>query len=134
MESRDHTNGDNDFPTQVADFDTPPPSADEIEVAPVDERRGDRRQYGVLGQTVLYRLSGGDAEAINTWRKQHGSDVGRSQVHAGNQVSPGDRVPMVVVAEWSDTCVNGQVLLDGNDSLWVTSANRGDQPGQWDNR
>lgn len=27
--------------------------------------------------------------------------------------------------------VNGQVFLDGNDVLWVTSVVQGDKPGQW---
>ena len=29
------------------------------------------------------------------------------------------------------TVVQGQAFLDGNDTLWVTSRQQGDQEGQW---
>jgi hypothetical protein len=39
--------------------------------------------------------------------------------------------PMIVTRAWADGVVNGQVLLDGSDSLWATSVDRGNGPGQW---
>lgn len=34
--------------------------------------------------------------------------------------------------KWQDEPgINGQVFLDGNDTLWVTSADEGTEPGQW---
>lgn len=53
------------------------------------------------------------------------------QAHFGNRVSAGEVVPMIITKAWSGDCVNGQVLLDGNDSLWATSVVKGDEPGQW---
>lgn len=41
-------------------------------------------------------------------------------------------MPAVIVAVWSDECVNLKVLVDGPAAdMWVTSANRGDETGQW---
>jgi len=39
-------------------------------------------------------------------------------------------VPLMVVKVSGDR-INGQALLDGNDSVWVKSATEGDEPGQW---
>ena len=40
--------------------------------------------------------------------------------------------PAIIVAVWSDTCVNLQVLHDnGREPTWVTSANQGTGVGQW---
>lgn len=44
------------------------------------------------------------------------------------------KLPAVVVAVWGDTeesAINLNVQLDGEGSLWVTSALKGDEPGQW---
>lgn len=43
----------------------------------------------------------------------------------------GDIYPLIITRVWGDTPeanVNGQVLLDGNDSIWVTSVCAGDAP------
>lgn len=41
-------------------------------------------------------------------------------------------LPAIVVAVWSDTCVNLQVIVDGHaGTMWVTSANLGDGEGNW---
>jgi hypothetical protein len=42
--------------------------------------------------------------------------------------------PMMIVRTWSDTSENlvqGQVLLDGNDTYWATSRTCGEQAGMW---
>lgn len=43
-----------------------------------------------------------------------------------------DKLPAIIVAVWSETCVNLKVIADGNLDLWVTSANQGDALGNWD--
>ena len=48
-----------------------------------------------------------------------------------NEAKEDQILPMVIVGIWSDNCVSGQVFLDGNDSLWVTSAQQGNEPGNW---
>ena len=42
-----------------------------------------------------------------------------------------NKLAAIVTAVWSDSCVNLRVVCDGNLDLWITSANIGDQPGQW---
>ncbi len=41
------------------------------------------------------------------------------------------KLPAIIVAVWSDTCVNLRVLCDGDLTLWNTSVNKGDDTGQW---
>lgn len=82
------------------------------------------------------------------------------QVHVGNHHQAGDIVPLLVVRVWdneyrpdqsfcrdylpgddtepewtfskSSYGVNGQAFLDGNDTLWITSAPQADANGCWD--
>ncbi len=93
-----------------------------------------------LGRIVILTISEQQSEQINRRRTTPNSIADRikdaiwplgAQAHIGNEVSTGSKVPMIITAIWGETCVNGQALLDGNDTLWVTSANEGDQPGQW---
>jgi hypothetical protein len=88
---------------------------------------------------VLYTLSEQDAVQINTLRKDArnknaagvtlaSQELG-AQIHTGNHVQAGDVYPMVIVKTWGNTptsAVNGQVLLDGNDTFWATSVAAGD--------
>lgn len=82
-----------------------------------------------IGRIVHYRLRADQAEQLNARR-----DDGRAirlqhpgfRPFEGNFLSEGQ-----LVAVWGPSCVNGQVLLDGSDSLWVTSALAGDGPGTW---
>jgi hypothetical protein len=108
-----------------------------------------------IGRIVLYTLSAEDAVQINR-RRTSGTDIAAriknnaitvgdldqdevvppmwplgAQAHIGNDATEGDVVPLVVVRCWSETCVNGQALLDGNDQLWVTSACEGVGPRTW---
>ena len=89
-----------------------------------------------VGRIVHYRLTAQDVETIERNRKK--SDG----VQHGNSPNAGEAMPMIVCTVWpreyegnahlarhepgtkyeGPEGVNGQVLLDGNDSLWVTSA------------
>jgi hypothetical protein len=40
-------------------------------------------------------------------------------------------LPAVIVAVWGPTCVNLKVMTDGVNDLWVTSAQQGENEGQW---
>lgn len=93
-----------------------------------------------IGRLVHYTLSEADAEQINrrredaeTWRRglARGQSVvvTGSQKHIGNRAQAGDVYPMLIVRTWGSTpesAVNGQVFLDGNDTLWVTSVAEGE--------
>lgn len=70
-----------------------------------------------------------------------GSD-GHFEVVSGGMktLSRGDKYPMMITRVWGDpepgkpssatpdTQVNGQVFLDGNDTIWVTSVHCADEP------
>lgn len=81
---------------------------------------------------VHYRLAAQDVDRIERGR-------GDPSVHllVGNPVQVGDVVPLIIARVWPDEYgpgipgVNGQALLDGCDSLWVTSAREGAGPGEW---
>lgn len=87
-----------------------------------------------IGRIVHYTLSEADAEAINRRRADaarsmadHRQTADGSQVHVGNQVREGEAYPMVITRVWGGTGVNGQVLLDGNDTYWATSRAHDDE-------
>lgn len=91
-------------------------------------------------RSVLYSLSQNDVEQITRRRVARPHDAGwpaGAQAHVGNPVRVGELVPLTIVRVWPDEYgegipgVNGQALLDGNDSLWVTSAREGTEPGTW---
>jgi hypothetical protein len=91
-----------------------------------------------VGQMVLYTLSEGDAVEVNRRRAHatfhlnaHRERADGSQIHVGNEVAGGDVFPMVVVGvegSGSLAAVNGQVMLDGNDTLWVRLVREGSGP------
>ena len=74
------------------------------------------------GLIVEYTLAPGDVEQINRRRedarkRRSGSDVGNTGfvLHTGNLVRSGETYPLVITRVWPDTTmVNGQLLLDGN--------------------
>lgn len=96
-----------------------------------------------VGAIVLYTLTADDADAVNRRRgyadlkKNHSMDPGFTvvatgeQVHIGNEAHEGDVLPMLVVAEHGSGYVNGQVFLDGTDTLWVTSVRSGRKAGSY---
>ena len=109
-------------------------------------------QLPSIGRIVHYRLSAQDVEQINR-RRTTGKAIAErmklgivpapnadtiygwpagAQAHIGNSVTAGEVFPMLIVRVWGstvDSAVNGQVFLDGNDVLWVTSTKVGDGPG-----
>lgn len=93
-----------------------------------------------IGRIVNYKLSKDDVEKI-TRRRTNGQTIAArikegkwplgAQAHIGNPVEEGQICPMIITAVWGETCVNGQVILDGNDTYWVTSAQKGDDESNW---
>lgn len=86
-----------------------------------------------LGQIVQYVLTKDDVQHINARRALDATSAqARTVVIAhGNPIREGDVFPLIITRLWGDahnSAVNGQVLLDGNDSLWVTSVTAGDGP------
>lgn len=104
------------------------------------------KMYPSVGRIVHYKLSDSDAHHINRRRTTGNSIAERikvnmwpvgAQAHIGNSASAGDILPLIVVRVWDNEFgegipgVNGQVLLDANDQLWITSAKEGSDFGQW---
>lgn len=77
------------------------------------------------GDWVLYTMSEQDCDQVRK-RRQEGAST-------GNAALPGETYPMLICRTWGNTSassVNGQVFLDGDDTLWVTSvAQEGTVPG-----
>jgi hypothetical protein len=102
------------------------------------QTRGDMPK---IGQIVHYKLTAEDAEAIN--RRRRHADESRvvhqhtgTIVHTGNPAETGDVYPMIITKvsaadDDKDSAINGQVFLDGDDTLWVMSALHGSDMGQW---
>jgi len=94
-----------------------------------------------IGRLVHYTLTAADAEQINRRRKdaannrrKHNEDALGYIGYVGNSAAEGDVYPMLITRTWGtteDSSVNGQVFLDGNDALWVTSVGQGDGVRQW---
>ncbi len=82
-----------------------------------------------LNRFVLYTLTAQDADIINHTRAHH-----RDAVIHGNRAEAGQTYPMLIVRVWGDkevSPVNGQVFLDGNDTLWKTSVSVGEGEGRF---
>jgi hypothetical protein len=90
-----------------------------------------------IGRIVHYKISEDDAETINR-RRQRSANAPKSewgfQAHVGNPAEAGQVFPASIVQIFGDTtesAVNLQVTLDGNDTYWATSRTAGDGDGQW---
>jgi hypothetical protein len=99
-----------------------------------------------IGRIVIYKITDEQAKQINRRRTDGASIAERiksekwpigAQAHIGNSAYPGEGYPLIAVRIWPDeygpgvSGVNGQVLLDANDVLWVTSVGEGNENGQW---
>ena len=94
-----------------------------------------------VGLTVLYRITEEQALATNKRRedaRQNREKMRQErpgfQAHIGHGIEAGDRFPMIITQVFPSESegVNGQVFLDGSDSLWVTMIQEGDAPGQFE--
>jgi hypothetical protein len=101
--------------------------------------------HAFIGLMVLYRPTEEQALGMNKRREDARQNREKMreerpgfQAHVGNPINWGERVPMIITQVWPNEFgpnhhgVNGQAFLDGSDSLWVTSVEEGDQPGQWE--
>jgi hypothetical protein len=70
-----------------------------------------------IGRTVLLSITEQQAKQINAQRTQAGHAT-----KTGNVAREGDTFPLLIVRVWPHASVNGQLFLDGNDTLWITSA------------
>lgn len=81
-----------------------------------------------IGRIVHYVLSELDADRINRRRVKNATLtdewVKGTVAHIGNHAKAGQKFPAIVTAIHTpgSTDINGQVFLDGNDNLWITSA------------
>jgi hypothetical protein len=83
-------------------------------------------QVPSIGRIVHYTLSEHDEALINERR-----EAGDAR---GNAAERGQVYPLLITRTWGDTpesSVNGQVFLDGDDVLWVTSRSVGEGPGRF---
>lgn len=88
-----------------------------------------------LGRVVHYTLTKQDADEINRRRDGFIAEgwPATAQRHVGNQVNAGDVFPLIVTRVWDAETgsFNGQLMLDGSDTLWITSAVQGEGEGYW---
>ena len=89
-----------------------------------------------IGRIVHYTITATDAEQINRRRadaRNASSAHAKTgyMVHIGNKAEPGDVYPLLITRVWQSQLVNGQLFLDGNDTLWVTSAHEGEGERTW---
>jgi len=83
-------------------------------------------------RSVRYALSDEDIRNINIQRAARNG--GGTLIYQGNPVAVGETYPMTIVRAWGNeptSAVNGQVFLDGNDTLWVKSVTHGEGPGHF---
>lgn len=93
-----------------------------------------------VGMIVLYTLSELDAECINRRRVakvQEPNWIPGAQAHFGNPAYAGDVLPLIISKVFPEEFgpnvpgINGQIMLDGNDTLWVTSVKEGQGQHEW---
>lgn len=93
-----------------------------------------------IGRIVHYTLTYEDASKINKRREDFKVHIEREAyldtgyvAHWGNMATEGEVFPMIVVrVEGGSTVVNGQILLDGTDTLWKVAVTQGPDQGQWE--
>ena len=78
-----------------------------------------------IGRIVQFRITEHNAKQINHQRTQAGHAT-----KTGNVAREGDVYPLLIVRVWGGDLVNGQLFLDGNDSLWITSQPPAKEYGQ----
>ena len=85
-----------------------------------------------VGRIIHYTITTDEAEQINRRRADAAISAGTATgfvLHTGNRAEAGQVFPLLITRVWGDqpeSAVNGQLFLDGNDTLWVTSATVGE--------
>ena len=72
-----------------------------------------------IGRIVIYKTTDSDRESM----KKQSEESGTCNVQ--------ETLPAIIVAVWSETTVNLQVIGDGERWTWHTSVQQGDDQGQW---
>lgn len=98
---------------------------------------------GRVGSILLYRLTELQVQMVNQRRADFTKNKARAakerpgwQAHFGSVIiTPGEKLPLIVtkgrVNAFGDREVSGQVILDGNDTLWVEGVREGYNLGEW---
>ena len=73
-----------------------------------------------IGRIVIYNVTDAQKKAMED-----------SYKNTGKPCNIQSKLPAIIVAVWSDICVNLKVITDGQDDLWVTSSSQGDGPYNW---
>lgn len=89
-----------------------------------------------IGRIVHYRLSEEDAHKINR-RRNDATEAAHMMIHTGflrhvGSSAYGGQIVSMIITLVLPASINGQAVLDGNDSFWLQSVQRGDEPGTWD--
>jgi hypothetical protein len=97
-----------------------------------------------VGDIVHYRLTEDQEREVNRRRSDATINLPKVreakpgfQLHVGCQASADCFYPMIVVAylqREGALLLSGQVLLPGNDQLWVEDVLMGKLPGEWSSR
>jgi hypothetical protein len=72
-----------------------------------------------IGRIVIYKTTEEDRKQMEKQRDETGS------------CNVQEKLPAIVVAVWSSSCVNLWVIGDGEKWYWKTSVQQGDGQGQW---
>ena len=90
-----------------------------------------------IGDVVQYHLRQDDVERINEQRRilcSYEDDYGRIRTTTafyGNPVETRKPVSLFVTSISDTGLLNGQLILDGNDRLYISLASYGGGPGEW---
>ena len=91
----------------------------------------------VPSRIVLYTLTESDADVIASRRAawatlllERPELAGGAGIHWGGKAIAGHAYPMIISAD-GGRVLNGQVFLDGNDTLYVRDVHEGRGPGAW---
>lgn len=81
-----------------------------------------------VGLMAVYRLTERDAAYVNAQRQ--------SEDRHANTASEGDELPFLICKVWGpngESAVNGQLMVDGDFTMWFTSRMQGKlhEPGRW---
>ena len=83
----------------------------------------------MVGDVVVYQLNQAQADDVN--RVFLRNSIHGLNIPVGGRHTAGQELPLIVTKVNEDGTLNGQVLLDGNCSIWVTAVPEGETEGTW---